>query len=102
MIQRDNLPVCLIYTVQGVLSVALGRVGSYLFADVGHVVERLDGTTHEDGLRQHDCPGKDVARVGTESVDYPLAALVQFACCSGHVGSQRLLQVGRQQPHVGA
>ena len=102
MAQRHHLPIGLVDAVKRSLSLSLSRVGSQLFACIGYLVHRNDGTTHEDGLRQHDGTCKHVSRVRTESVDDASTKLVKRSCYLLQVGTQLLLQGCRKNLGVRA
>ena len=107
MFQRADLPVGLLRLVECALLADVGGVLLHLLVDVGHVVQRYEGTTHEDGLRQEDGASPDVAGVGAEGVDNLLSLLVQPRAQLLHTLSHLLLQFAGhllerlcRQPHL--
>ena len=102
MTQRHHLPIGLVDAVERSLSLSLSRVGSQLFASIGHLVHRNDGTSHEDRLRQHDGTCKHVARVSIEGIGNASAKLVKHASYLLQIGTQPLLQGCRQNLGVRA
>ena len=76
--QRHHLPVGFVGRIDGTLTTGLKGILLQVFVDVGHLVHRHDGTSHEYGLHQSDGADEEVTGIGIESIDHRLSEGIEF------------------------
>ena len=77
VVERNHLPVGLVYLIKCGLTTNIGGVLCHLGIDIGHLVGSDDSATHKHRLRHHDGTCKHVAGIGVERIYNFLSHSVQ-------------------------
>ena len=90
--QRYYLPVHVVDVVERGLTAGFKGVCGQFLLNVGNAVQRLDGTTHVEGLGQRDGTGKGIVIIILESIIQRMSQVVDCSLGSADVGGCHLCQ----------
>ena len=102
--QRYHLPVHVVDVVERGLTAGFKGVCGQFLLNVGNAVQRLDGSTHVEGLCQRDGTGKGIVVIRLECIAERLPQVVDRSLGSADVGGGHLRQFlyfGRIQGQLG-
>ena len=88
--QRNHLPVDVVDLVERGLTAGLEGIGSQFLFNIGNAVQRRDGSTHIEGLSQHDGTGKSIMVISLESIIQRFSQMVDRSLGSADIGGSHL------------